>query len=424
MPARKPAVEERQNTSQVTAPLPSLHAAFERSSCQVMLTRTKRGNFKGGTKLIVLLFGLGQLAKVSLARVVAMSATTAPDLTERVIATLRAHEAELRQAGICRLSLFGSVVCGDARADSDVDLAAELDPGACIGLFALGALERRLADLGRPPRGPAARAGRKMAPAGQPGPGPPACLLSTIPPAAWLTSSRTPSGSSSTWRAWTVMPLQWRCSHWVLYDAVPVVQTPLWRSGMDDKAFSAILGQVGGMSEEQRAALRRLLSSPQPQATVRELLDGCDAGPPRCGHCGSDQVARWGSAHGPARFRCRACRRTFDALTGTSLARLRHRAQWLTFGAALQRACSVRKSAGNCGVAVSTALRWRHRFLAAPTASKPSQMPGIVEADETFFPSLVQGFAPLDPAVARCRATPPPRPAARRGDRQARHLAR
>jgi predicted nucleotidyltransferase len=76
-----------------------------------------------------------------------MSTTTTPDLAEHVIATLRAHEAELRQAGIRRLSLFGSVARGDAEADSDVDLAAELDPDAGIGLFALGALERRLAEL-------------------------------------------------------------------------------------------------------------------------------------------------------------------------------------------------------------------------------------------------------------------------------------
>ncbi len=76
-----------------------------------------------------------------------MSTTTAFDLAEHVIATLRAHEAELRQAGIRRLSLFGSVARGDAEADSDVDLAAELDPRAGIGLFALGALERRLAEL-------------------------------------------------------------------------------------------------------------------------------------------------------------------------------------------------------------------------------------------------------------------------------------
>jgi len=76
-----------------------------------------------------------------------MGTTTIPDLAEHVIATLRAHEAELRRAGIRRLSLFGSVARGDAGANSDVDLAAELDPEAGIGLFALGALERRLADL-------------------------------------------------------------------------------------------------------------------------------------------------------------------------------------------------------------------------------------------------------------------------------------
>ena len=80
-----------------------------------------------------------------------MDSTTTTDPAERVITTLRAHEAELRAAGICHLSLFGSVARGDDEADSDVDLAAELDPEARIGLFALAALERRLSDLiGRP----------------------------------------------------------------------------------------------------------------------------------------------------------------------------------------------------------------------------------------------------------------------------------
>jgi predicted nucleotidyltransferase len=76
-----------------------------------------------------------------------MRTTTATALADHVIATLRAHEAELRQAGIRHLSLFGSVARGDADADSDVDLAAELDPAARIGLFALAALERHLAEL-------------------------------------------------------------------------------------------------------------------------------------------------------------------------------------------------------------------------------------------------------------------------------------
>jgi uncharacterized protein len=66
---------------------------------------------------------------------------------ERVIATLRAHEAELRQAGLRSLCLFGSVARGEGRADSDVDLAAKFEPAAQMDLFRLTALERHLGEL-------------------------------------------------------------------------------------------------------------------------------------------------------------------------------------------------------------------------------------------------------------------------------------
>ena len=70
---------------------------------------------------------------------------------ERVVATLRAHEAELRQAGLRSLSLFGSVARGETETDSDIDLAAEFDPAARMDLLQLTALERRIAELlGRP----------------------------------------------------------------------------------------------------------------------------------------------------------------------------------------------------------------------------------------------------------------------------------
>jgi len=48
---------------------------------------------------------------------------------EAIIERLRAHEAELKAAGILHLHLHGSVVRGEARADSDVDLAAVYDRG-------------------------------------------------------------------------------------------------------------------------------------------------------------------------------------------------------------------------------------------------------------------------------------------------------
>src|SRR5690349_22460015 len=66
------------------------------------------------------------------------------------IAVLRADEAELRWAGIRRLSLFGSVARGDADAGGDIDLAVEFDPAAQMDLIRMVALERRVgATLGR-----------------------------------------------------------------------------------------------------------------------------------------------------------------------------------------------------------------------------------------------------------------------------------
>ena len=66
---------------------------------------------------------------------------------EQVVATLRAHEQELKDSGIVRLSLFGSVARGDASAKSDVDLMAEFDESKRFSLLDMVGLENRLADI-------------------------------------------------------------------------------------------------------------------------------------------------------------------------------------------------------------------------------------------------------------------------------------
>ena len=66
---------------------------------------------------------------------------------DEVIATLRAHEPELRAAGVVRLSLFGSTARNEARADSDVDLLAAFDDAHRLSLLDLIGIENRLADL-------------------------------------------------------------------------------------------------------------------------------------------------------------------------------------------------------------------------------------------------------------------------------------
>ena len=66
---------------------------------------------------------------------------------DEVISKLRAHEDELKAAGIVRLSVFGSVARGDNSSSSDVDLLADFDKGRRYTLLTMGRLETRLADL-------------------------------------------------------------------------------------------------------------------------------------------------------------------------------------------------------------------------------------------------------------------------------------
>ncbi|MGD0023574.1 MAG: nucleotidyltransferase domain-containing protein [Xanthobacteraceae bacterium] len=70
---------------------------------------------------------------------------------DEIIARLRAHEPELRAAGVSSLALFGSAARGDQRNDSDIDVVVRLTEDAAAGGFAyfgrLDALSRRLASI-------------------------------------------------------------------------------------------------------------------------------------------------------------------------------------------------------------------------------------------------------------------------------------
>jgi predicted nucleotidyltransferase len=75
----------------------------------------------------------------------------APDATraerERVIRTIREHEAELRALGVTKLWLFGSLARGDARPDSDVDVLVSVPPAQSFSLLDLAGVRLALCDL-------------------------------------------------------------------------------------------------------------------------------------------------------------------------------------------------------------------------------------------------------------------------------------
>jgi len=142
---------------------------------------------------------------------------------------------------------------------------------------------------------------------------------------------------------------------------------------MDAAEFARFLAHVDQLDEAQRTILRDVLSRPSTaeQRTV-SLLDG--AMPRQCPACAGERIGSWGRAHGLARYRCRDCHRTFNALTGTPLARLRHREAWMGFGVALQEGQSTRRSAATCGVARSTAsFRPRAKCKPCPASSRQTR---------------------------------------------------
>jgi len=64
-----------------------------------------------------------------------------------VIEKLRAHESELKAAGIVHLRLFGSLARGEADEKSDVDLMADFDESKRLTILNLVGLQNRLTDL-------------------------------------------------------------------------------------------------------------------------------------------------------------------------------------------------------------------------------------------------------------------------------------
>ena len=110
-----------------------------------------------------------------------------------------------------------------------------------------------------------------------------------------------------------------------------------------------------------------------------------------CPHCAGREIVGWGRSDGLLRFRCKACGRTFNALTKTPMAHLRKKEKWLDHARAMIEGKSLAKTAALCGVHPTTAFRWRHRFLRDPAEDKPRMLREIVEADETFILEFVQG---------------------------------
>jgi hypothetical protein len=96
--------------------------------------------------------------------------------------------------------------------------------------------------------------------------------------------------------------------------------------------FRAWLSAVDTLSEARKAEAGAILAGrPADEASLAAIEPG--VGEDRCRpHRGASVAVANGKARGMQRYRCRACKRTFGALTGARLSVLRRKQTWLTFG--------------------------------------------------------------------------------------------
>ena len=86
------------------------------------------------------------------------------------------------------------------------------------------------------------------------------------------------------------------------------------------------------LSDEDIAVLQGVLACLVQPGHCLRLIEEAAAKNRSCPDCGSHRCHRCGHANGLQRYRCVACLRSFNALTGTPLARLRLRDKWLLYG--------------------------------------------------------------------------------------------
>jgi transposase-like protein len=131
---------------------------------------------------------------------------------------------------------------------------------------------------------------------------------------------------------------------------------------MNANSFKTWIHRLEELTCRQREDLRRRLS--EPQMSSGGLSPGLGIVPPTCcPHCQGQTYRSWGQSHGLPRYRCPRCSRTFNALSGTALARLRHRELWSMHAIALIEGWSLRDEAKRLNINKNTAFLWRHRFI-------------------------------------------------------------
>ena len=154
---------------------------------------------------------------------------------------------------------------------------------------------------------------------------------------------------------------------------------------MQSQQFQNLLNAVPLLTRQQKHTLSNALSGTDSPSDIATVIEKSFVEAPKCPHCGSEELHRWGIRNQRQRYRCKSCGKTLNSFSKTPLARLRHPEKWSQYLEGMTHSLTLRPAAKECGVTLKTSFRWRHRFLQAVADDQAPELLGIAELDETFF---------------------------------------
>ena len=161
---------------------------------------------------------------------------------------------------------------------------------------------------------------------------------------------------------------------------------------MASNQFQNILHQVTNLNYSQLKKLRHEVESNIASNQVGQAIADHEEDISHCLYCDSPELNRWGmTKQGIQRFKCKSCNKTFNALADSPLYRVKNPEKWIEYTKLMWEGTSLRKSAKALNITLRTSFRWRHMFIKAPDSFNPSELMGIIEADETFLPESFKG---------------------------------
>ena len=168
-------------------------------------------------------------------------------------------------------------------------------------------------------------------------------------------------------------------------------------SALSNSQFNTLQASLGALSFVQLKRLRKCVDDMISADHVGKAIAVHEETVSECAHCGGHHFTKYGTtSRGQQRYYCKSCHRTFNSLSGTPLSGMRIQDKWHQYSEGMWLTMKLREAAKELGVNIKTAWRWRHQLLSQPRRNKPSELHGIIEADETFINESFKGRRKLD----------------------------